>query len=376
MKLKMTTPLVRNSLSRSPLWRRVLIVTVPAAALVALAVGLQPVAHAGTTSTSTPTSTPPQFQLLTTVPIQSNAQQAVTVNRALNKIYTSGGASAGQDVEVIDGVTFATTDVGTGSGASVDNRTNRYWAATVYQDNLIVRDGTTDSVITTVPIPGGVCPIQTNYDFKKNRVWASAQCGAFHDPIFAINAKTFSVIAGPIDSGGVMGAIIANGANGRLYFSDQDGGVGNYISKRVDPTTFAVTVNAFGRVMAINALTNKLYAVPDTSNDLQIINGKPDPEVILTTVPLSYHPPSMGINPALNYLYIANPVGQSIEVRDPSTGALITTFPLSALGVTPDGPMAVDSLRSRIYVIQNSPPMLLVIEDLINAAQPDCILSH
>ena len=375
----MTTPLVRNSLSRSPLRRRVLFVTVPAVALVASAVALQPIAHAGTTSTSTPTSTPPQFQLLTTVPLQTNAHFGVTVNRALNKIYTSGGATLGdsQHVVVIDGETFATTDVGIGSGASVDNKTNRYWAASVcssvYGCSALVRDGTTNSVIATVPISVG-CPIQTNYDFFRNRVWVSGQCNALHDPIFAINAKTFSIIAGPIDSGGIMGPIIANGTNGRLYFTDQDGGVGNYISKRVDPTTFAVTVNAFGTVKAINARTNKLYAVPDTTNDLQIIDGRPDPEVILKTVTLSYHPPSLGINPALNHLYVANSVGQSIEVRDPSKGTLITTF---SLGLTPDGPMAVDSIRGRIYVISYTPSsQLLVIEDLISAFEPDCILSH
>jgi hypothetical protein len=214
-------------------------------------------------------------------------------------------------------------------------------------------------------------------------VWASAQCGAFHDPIFAIDANTFAITAGPIDSGGVMGPIIANSANGRLYFSDADNNVYPQISKRINPTTFAVTNNAFGFVKAINALTNTLYAVPDGSNNLQIINGAPDPEVILTTVPLSYAPGSMGINTGLNYLYISNPAAKTIEVRNPSTGALITTFALSAYpgvtpAVTPNGPMAVDSIRGRIYVIDqsSSPPRLLVIEGLTTAYQPDCILSH
>ena len=375
----MTTPLVRNSLGRSPLRRRVLF-TVSAVALVASAVALQPVAHADTTSSPNATPTPPQFNLLTTVPLNANARGSVTVNQALNKIYVSGNPSDNFDIEVnvIDGASLLPpTDVGYGNGTSVDNKTNRYWSTTIYHDVVIVRDGTTNSTVTTVPIPGGVCPIQSNYDFFKNRIWVSAQCGAFNDPIFAINAKTFGITAGPISSGGIMGPIIANGANGRLYLTDQDGGVGPYISKRVDPTTFAVTVNAFGRVLAINPLTNKLYAVPDTTNDLQIINGKPDPEVILKTVTLSYHPSSLGINKALNHLYLANSAAQSIEVRDPSKGTLITTFSLSALGLTPDGGMAVDSIRGRIYVISYTPSsQLLVIEDLISAFGPNCILSH
>jgi Uncharacterized conserved protein len=176
-----------------------------------------------------------------------------------------------------------------------------------------------------------------------------------------------------------MAGIIANSANGRLYLAAQPGCSGPYFSKRVNPTTFAVTNNAFGRVLAINALTNKLYAVPDGTNNLQIINGAPDPEVILRTVPLSYAPGSIGINTAFNYLYITNPAGRSIQVRNGSTGAVITTFFLPA-GVRPSGPMAVDSIRGRIYVLQypsgNSGPALLVIEDLIKAFEPDCILSH
>ena len=85
----------------------------------------------------------PGFDLLATVPLQTNANAAVVVNEALNKIYTSGGASTGQDIVVIDGVTFATTDVGTGSGANVDVKTDRYWAATVSGGGIVVRDGRT-----------------------------------------------------------------------------------------------------------------------------------------------------------------------------------------------------------------------------------------
>jgi hypothetical protein len=304
-----------------------------------------------------------------------NARGSVTVNRALNKIYVSGNPSDNFDIEVnvIDGVSFAITDVGYGDGTSADNRTNRYWSTTIYQDIVIVRDGTTNGLVTTIPIPGGVCPIQSNYDFFKNRVWVIAQCGALHDPIFAINAQTFGITAGPIDSGGVAGGlIIANAANGRLYFTTTNGVT---VSKRVDPTTFAVTSNAFGEVMAIDAVTNHLYAL--SGNTLQIIDGKPDPEAILRTVTLAYHPSSLGINTALNHLYLAEHITQRIEVRNPASGRLINTFDLSPLGLTPDGPMAVDSIRGRIYLIQYTPvPLLLVIEDLITAYQGDCILSH
>jgi len=53
----------------------------------------------------------------------------------------------------------------------------------------------------------------------------------------------------------------------------------------------------------------------------------------------------MGINTALNHLYLVNPSVGSIEVRNGSTGALIATFSLAPFGATLDGAMAVDTTR-------------------------------
>ena len=155
-----------------------------------------------------------------------------------------------------------------------------------------------------------------------------------------------------------MGGIIANGATGRLYLTTSG------ISKRVNPNTFAVTTNAFGRVMAVNAAINRLYAF-DGAN-LQIIHGAPNPERVLRTVALAYTPASMGVNTALNRLYLANEAATSIEVRNGFTGALVATFGLKPFGATLDRALAVDSTRGRIYVLASGPsgPVLLVIRDL------------
>jgi DNA-binding beta-propeller fold protein YncE len=305
---------------------------------------------------------PIQFRVVATVPLPATANGAVAVNQALNKIYASGGASSGQDVVVIDGTTFATTDLGagSGSGANVDVKTDHYWAGTVSGGSVVVRDGNTNNLLATVSL--GNCPISTTYDFAKNRIWVGAQCGNGNDPVFAIDANSFQKVMGtPVGSGGVMGPMIANGANGRLYLAT--GGV----SKRVHPTTFAVTSNAFGTVMAINTLNNRLYAC--SGNNLQIINGSLDPETILTTIALSYSPASIGVSPTLSHLYLANPNANCLEVRNSSTGALISTFSLASFGVVPSGPMVIDSTRSRIYVIgsNSTGSVLLVIEDLTSA---------
>jgi hypothetical protein len=304
----------------------------------------------------------PGFNVLAMVPLPSNASGTAAVNEVLNKFYSSGGGQAGDEhVVVVDGMTFAQIDVGSGSDANIDSRTDTYWSATVYNGGVVVRDGNTNNVITTLPL--GDCPIETSYDYWLNRMWVGAQCGNQNDPVFAVDARTFHVVAGPIGTGGVMGPIIADGADGsgRVYITNSKG------SLRVNPTTFAVTKNAFGSVMAIDTGDNRLYAA--AGNNLQIINGVPDPEVILATIPLTYTPASMGINQELNHLYVANPAGKSIEVRGGTSGRLISTFSLAAYGAIPDGGLAVDNIRGRIYLTATtgSGRSLLVIEDLITA---------
>lgn len=298
-------------------------------------------------------------KILAEVPIPSNACCQVAFNVALNKIYVSGGYSGNQDVFVIDGTTFTGTDVGTGSTVAVDTKTDNYWAATVYGGSAIVRRASDNSTIATVST--GYCPVNTAFDCKSRRVWVGAQCGGGNDPLFAVNADNFNVVAGPIGSGGVVGQTFVNPATGRLYVNLwHDGG-----SKRINPKTFAVTPNAFGYVQAVNPVTSKLYAMSGTT--LQIINGKPDPEVVTTSVPLGYAPASMGVNNALGHLYVSNPSSSSIEVRDSTKGSLITSFALGS-GVTPNG-LAVDSTRGRLYVgvITSAGNFLYAIEDLSTA---------
>jgi hypothetical protein len=283
----------------------------------------------------------------------------VTVNVALNKIYVSGGYSGGQDVFVIDGSTFSGSDIGTGSTVGVDIKNDNYWAATVYGGSAIVRKGSDNSTVAAVNT--GDCPVNTAFDCKSRRVWVGAQCGGGNDPIFAVSADKFNIVAGPIGSGGVIGATVVNPATGRLYMSLWHNGG----SKRIEPKTFAVTTNAFGSVEAVNPVTSKLYAISDTT--LQIVNGRPDPEVITASVALGYSPSYMGVNNSLGHLYIANPDSSSIEVRDSTKGTLITSFQLGA-GVVPQG-IAVDSTRGRLYVgaSAGSRNLLYAIEDISTA---------
>ncbi len=266
---------------------------------------------------------------------------------------------ADQQVFVVNGTTFKGGVAGTGSGASVDSKTGNYWAATVYGGTAIVRSGRDNLEVATVPTSDG-CPVSTTIDEKARRAWVSTQCGEGSDPIFAFDADKFTLISGPILSGGVMGPAVVNPATGRLYIGPSGA------SRRVIPKTFAVADNAFGVVEAVDTIDGKLYAIAD--NALEIIDGKPDPEVIAASIALGYSPSGVAVNHALHHLYLSNAARSCIDVHDLSTGSLVTSFPLAA-GVIPAS-IGVDSTRGRLYVLaaENGKNLLYVIKD--NSAHP------
>lgn len=291
--------------------------------------------------------------ILAQIPIPSPSCCSIAFNPALNLIYASGGYAGGQNVTVIDGTTFAVTATVTGSGASVDTKTDNYWAGGVYSGAVPIYSGSTNTQIGSVST--GFCPGQVTFDCKLRYMWVGTQCGGGNDPVFAVDADTFGIVAGPIGSGGVQGPIIVNPATGILYIFPSG------VSKRVDPHTFVVTNNTFGVVGAVNPVLNRVYATSGTN--LQIVNGAT--EAIVKTVPLSYTPDSyMGVNNALDHLYVSNPSASTIEVRNDSNGRLLATFSLGS-GVTADD-IASDSTRGRLFAFVSTPggTFVYVIEDL------------
>jgi len=283
----------------------------------------------------------------------------VAVNPALNKIYVSGGASSGQVVFVVDGETLKGESAGTGSGVSIDAKTGNYWAATVYGGSAIVRRGNDNLEVNTVAASEG-CPVSTAVDSKARRAWVATQCGAGSDPVFAYDADSFAPLAGPIRSGGVLGTAVVNPATGRLYIGPSGQ------SRRVNPANFEVTDNAFGVVQAVDPDKGSLYAL--SGENLQIVNGKPDPEKITATVDLGYSPAGVVVDHALGRLYLSNPAKSCVEVRSASSGALIGTIPLDA-GINPGG-LAVDSARKRLYVLAAKEDQHLLFVIAVGATHP------
>jgi hypothetical protein len=262
----------------------------------------------------------------------------MSVNPGLNKIYLSGGASSAEPIVIVDGAAFTQITAGSGMGAGVDVTNNNYWSGGVYSDNVTVWNSG-NTALASEPTGYG-CTFEVSVDAPHRIVWAGAQCS---DSIWAFNADTYALISGPISPGATMGPILVNPATDRLYFSA--GGS----SKRVNPNTFAVTANSFGTVLGANAVNNQIYA-QGPGNVLQIINGAPDPEVVLTnvTLPFAVSASPIGVNPVVNEIYVQN--SNSFAVLDGTSGATLGTVNLGA-GITSVNNITVDPSRNRVYVL-------------------------
>lgn len=283
-----------------------------------------------------------------------NGLGGIAANPALNKIYLSGQGA--QPLEV-DGTTFAQTPVSiAGDGVDVDLANNNFWEAGLYSGRVTVWNSN-NAQITTIPLAD--CPTGVNVDSAHRRAWVSAQCGGGNDPVWVIDADSYAVIAGPIGSGGVQGATQVNPTTGRFYIDP------NGASKRVDPSTFSVTVNAFGTVLGVNANSNLLYAVTGGST-LQIIDGAPDPEVTIASVPLGFDLGSyIGVNSAANRIYVGSSGSNLVAVLNALNGALLETISLGP-DIISVGSITVDATRGRVYVLAFSASSghLYVIQDV------------
>jgi DNA-binding beta-propeller fold protein YncE len=303
--------------------------------------------------------------IVTRIGVPANAAAALAINPALNKIYVSGGASAGQQVVEIAGMTGTLTVLGAGSGASVDMATNRVWAAGVYDGSVLVYDGGNRELIRTVHL--GACPVGTSYDPVNGRAWVGAQCGGGNDPTYAVSGSSYQVESDPAGSGGTYnGNPIANPRTGTAYLGSSRGN-GPPTSLRIDPQSgFLQTTNSFGEVGAVDPVKNLLFAVPaQDATQLQIVSGGPGPETVVRTATLPFTASfgSLAVNPVLSHLYVGDSADNSIAVLDETSGITLATIALGS-GNTP-GPLAVDPVRNLLYALVSSAngTQLYVLQD-------------
>jgi YVTN family beta-propeller protein len=308
-------------------------------------------------------------QVLSTISIPITSCSSVAVNSNTNRIFTSGGASPGQVITMIDGNTNKVIrTLGTGSAARVDPLTNRIYAGAVFSPfrGFLVYDGATGNLITR--ITAFDCPIAAAVDSASQRIWGAAQCGSHNDAVFIVDGNTERLMDPPgrIGSGGVMGSPVVNPVTHIAYIFPSG------VSKKVDPQSFAVSGNPFsGRVIAANPVENRLYAFDPQSNLIQVIDGAS--EATLT----SFRGAGEAVvNPKQNRVYVADRLSHSVLVLDGATNKQLGNIPIP--GVSPFGEIAVNITTGKLYLAMadaTRATVLVIKDNVAGATKPQLLVS-
>jgi DNA-binding beta-propeller fold protein YncE len=289
--------------------------------------------------------------------LPSGAGNAVDVDPTTNKVFTSGGASGGQQVAMIDGRTNKViATLGTGSGAHVNPATGKVYAGGVYSGTIYVYSSEDGHLIAEIKAFG--CPIGAVVDSSSNQVWGGGQCGANDDPAFLIDGGADRLASGYIGSGGVMSALAVNPVTHVLYVY-----AGTKTEEKIDPSTLVTTTAPFSAVVsAVNAQTNRMYGGAISGGGVDVIDGST--ESVITTLPVS-QPGAIAVNPTRNRVYVVDQSlsPQVLKVFDGATNALLGETPLPQ-GDSPAG-LAVNSRTGTLYQIVSNPSgsFLVVLED-------------
>jgi PEGA domain len=297
------------------------------------------------------------MRVITSIRLPGSAATYVDVDPNTNKVFTSGGASNGQQVAMIDGSTNrVVSTLGTGSGAHVNPATGKVYAAGVYSGSIYVYSSVDGHLITTVK--GFGCPVETAVDSSRNQIWGGAQCGGNNDPVFRIDGSADTLTSGEIGSGGVMSKIMVNPVTHVAYVFAGSGGEGKVDANGL--TRAAVPFSAV--VSAVNPRTNRMYGTAIAGSGVEVIDGSTD--AVLAALPVS-SPGPMAVNATRNRVYVVDnsPSPPALKVFDGVSNALLGSMALSAGDSS--ATMAVNSYTGTIYLLVSNAgvPSLLVLSD-------------
>jgi len=115
--------------------------------------------------------------------------------------------------------------------------------------------------------------------------------------------------------------------------------------------------------VAVNPVTNMIYAANYTGNTVGVIDGNTN--AVVATIPVGAGPFSLAVNPVTNLVYVSNSgapqgTGMSVMVIDGSSNTVAATVPLIAY----PGFIAVNPTTNLVYfTIEEGPPIDVAVMD-------------
>ena len=209
-------------------------------------------------------------------------------------------------------------------------------------NKLLIINGTTDSIIKSIPLSGA--PISLAYNNINNYIYVSYEDRNWMD---VFNCSSDSLIA-QIDMNGygLVWEMVYNQQNNKIYCPIHTTN-GNRIAiiNCINNAVIAnIPIGGSPVYFAYNATSNKIYALCQQNGMAYIIAGNNDS--LLATRAVGDYPLGIVYNPMMNRIYICNATSQDVCVLDGGNNEIISTIPLGEGGWA----IAYDSLDNIIIV--------------------------
>jgi YVTN family beta-propeller protein len=102
--------------------------------------------------------------------------------------------------------------------------------------------------------------------------------------------------------------------------------------------------------LAVNPVTNKVYALNESSNSVTVLDAATG---ATATVPVGPRPQYIAVNPATNRVYVNNAGDSTISIIDGATDTNLTPTPLL---VGSHGPISVNPVTNIVYIVRLTGP--------------------
>jgi YVTN family beta-propeller protein len=311
---------------------------------------------------------------------------------------------------VIDGTTGATSGVTVGSVpqvAAVNPVTNKIYVINVYDNTVTIVDGATNSTST---VPVGLQPWAIAVNPVTNQIYVANDSGSsvtvidgatnatttvalsIYPSAIAVNPVTNNIYAlgynvttagesvvvidGATNSPTVLASdfkydgLAVNPVTNNIYLIGDNSTAPYYNEVTViDGATNAVTAvveinpaDVAGLEVAVNPITNKIYAFDNLAGSMWIIDGATN-----TTMKANVGGNPLGsvvVNPATNKIYATN-YGSTVDVIDGITNTVTTV----ATGQSPQS-LALDPITNTVFAGNNGSDNLTAIKEQQVAPNP------
>ena len=294
---------------------------------------------------------------------------AISVNPVTNEAYVANSGDG--TVSVINEAQGSVKNISVGENPQaivVNPLTNKIYVAApngnIVSDfnpngELVVIDGTTDTVKTT--IPGGKNPFAIALNPVTNRIYVANNGNGSNATVSVINGSTDTLAVGsPIGLGSAPDALAVNPVTNKIYVAYANflaviDGVTNTIT-----TTTTLPINGLTAI-AVNPVTNFIYVTCSPGvGTLFAVNGATDTLSLSGITLIGSGPQALAVNSLTNRIYVTdNGASGHVVVIDGSTNNRVASV---FTGRNP-GAVAVNPVTNRVYVANNGSSNVAVIDE-------------